>query len=347
MKIAVYTIAKNEEAFVERWYNSCREADYHFILDTGSTDNTVEIAKSLGIQVEVRKFVPWRFDTARNYALSCLPTYIDLCIALDMDEILVEGWRAHLDNIDKNITRPRYKYVWSWNDDGTEGLVYGGDKIHSCGGYIWRHPVHEVLTPTATELQGWTDLVIHHYPDNTKSRSGYLPLLELAIEEDPTDSRNSFYYARELTFYNKREEAITEFNRFLSLPTSTWKPERARAMRYLYELTGDVGWLWRASVEAPDRREAWVDIARHYYKTEDWLTIFFASKKALEIKEKPLEYLNEEFAWGYAPHDLLALSAYYLGFYDIAIEQGTIAAEICPTDLRLKNNLVYFLEKRQ
>ena len=45
MKIAVYAIAKNEEYNINDWYNSVSKADYHLILDTGSTDKTVEIAK--------------------------------------------------------------------------------------------------------------------------------------------------------------------------------------------------------------------------------------------------------------------------------------------------------------
>ena len=51
MKIAVYTISKNEEKHVERWYNSTKEADFHLLADTGSTDRTVEIARNLGITV--------------------------------------------------------------------------------------------------------------------------------------------------------------------------------------------------------------------------------------------------------------------------------------------------------
>ena len=42
MKIAVYAIARNEEKFVERWYNSMKEADEVFVCDTGSEDNTAE-----------------------------------------------------------------------------------------------------------------------------------------------------------------------------------------------------------------------------------------------------------------------------------------------------------------
>jgi hypothetical protein len=37
MKIAVYTIALNEEQHVQQWADSCIDADYRLILDTGST----------------------------------------------------------------------------------------------------------------------------------------------------------------------------------------------------------------------------------------------------------------------------------------------------------------------
>lgn len=45
MKIAVYAICKNEEKFVESWLDSMQEADYICVLDTGSTDKTMELLK--------------------------------------------------------------------------------------------------------------------------------------------------------------------------------------------------------------------------------------------------------------------------------------------------------------
>ena len=38
-KVCVYAICKNEEKFIEKWYNSIKEADYICVLDTGSNDN--------------------------------------------------------------------------------------------------------------------------------------------------------------------------------------------------------------------------------------------------------------------------------------------------------------------
>ena len=97
MKVAVYTIAKNEAKHVKRWFESAKGADYFLICDTGSDDDTVKIAKELGINVVECRVDPFRFDVARNYSLASLPLDIDWCIALDMDEMLVGDWRSELE----------------------------------------------------------------------------------------------------------------------------------------------------------------------------------------------------------------------------------------------------------
>ena len=43
MKVCVYAICKNEEKFIRRWYNSMKEADKIFVLDTGSSDGSFEV----------------------------------------------------------------------------------------------------------------------------------------------------------------------------------------------------------------------------------------------------------------------------------------------------------------
>ena len=347
MKVAVYTIAKNEEKFVEKWYESAKEADYLLILDTGSEDNTAYLAQELGIVVDVKVINPWRFDKARNTALDLIPEDIDYCIALDMDEILLPGWREELEKaLSDGVTRPRYEYTWSWKEDGSPGLIYGGDKIHSRHGYYWKHPVHEVLSSDNPETQGWYNIKIHHHADNSKPRSQYLPLLELSVQEDPMDDRNAHYYARELFFYGHREKSIEEFKRHLSLPTAVWKPERATSMRYLAKMENTEYWLLHAVAECPDRREPLVDLGYHYYNLEEFALCFAFMEKALRIKERPLEYMCEESAWGSLPYDLAAVSAYRLKMYDKAIYYGSEALKLNPDDERLKQNLTWYNQER-
>jgi tetratricopeptide (TPR) repeat protein len=348
MKVAVYTIAKNEEQFVERWAESSKEADYRFILDTGSSDGTVARAAALGINVAVASINPWRFDDARNVSLALLPDDVDICIALDMDEILVPGWRQILENIRPETTRPRYKYTWSWDGD-QPGLQYGADKIHTRHGYRWKHPVHEVITTDRIpEIQEWTDLEIHHFPDHTKSRGQYFPLLELAVEEDPLDDRNSYYLGREYCYHQMWDKAAKELQRYLSLPRAKWPAERAAAMRWLAkcETNNAVSWLKRAVSEDPNRREARVELMQEYYKQEYWDGVLSHAKMVLQnLTEKPMDYLCEAFAWGSMPYDLGALAAYHLKHQKLAIEWGTKAVELSPDDDRLQRNLEWYKGK--
>ena len=92
-KVYVYAISKNEEKFVNRWMNSVSEADKVFVLDTGSTDKTVKKLKEKGAIVKSKKIEPFRFDVARNLSLEMVPKDADICVCIDLDEVLEKGWR--------------------------------------------------------------------------------------------------------------------------------------------------------------------------------------------------------------------------------------------------------------
>ena len=98
-KVCVYAISKNEEKFAKRWYESMKEADEVYVLDTGSTDNTVNILKNLGAKVTIKEINPWRFDVARNESLSLVPKDCDICVCTDLDEIFNKGWRKKLESL--------------------------------------------------------------------------------------------------------------------------------------------------------------------------------------------------------------------------------------------------------
>jgi hypothetical protein len=53
-------------------------------------------------------------------------------------------------------------------------------------------------------------------------------------------------------------------------------------------------------------------------------------------------YTVDPEVWGFQIHDYAAISAYYLGLKDIAIEHGKLALQMAPEDLRLQANLVYY-----
>ena len=311
MTVAVYTIARNEAAHIERWADSARDADIRLVLDTGSTDGTPQLAADAGCIVHPATIDPWRFDTARNLALDLIPLDARWCITLDADEILAPGWRDALEAVPADATRVRYRYIWSWQDDGTPGVEFTADRIHRRHGYRWQYPCHEHLTAAGPEMYADAPgMEIHHHPDHTKPRSTYLPLLELGAREHPDSDRMAFYYGRELYYHGRWAEARAELWRYLHLPTAGWGPERSHALRMIAAMdTHPEPWLLRACAEAPDRREPWAALAEHYAACGMTRQAAAAADRALSITTKPLDYLCEPEAWGDRPHQLVKEAA--------------------------------------
>ena len=345
MKIAVYAISKNEEQFVKRFCESAKDADLILIADTGSTDNTVDVAKQYGATVYNIAVKPWRFDKARDTALNLIPGDFDVCISLDLDEILEPNWRQEIERVwQPETTRLRYKFDWG------QGISFFYEKIHHRTGYHWHHPVHEYPRPDnrTNEIYAHTDmLLVSHHPDNTKSRGQYMPLLELAIHEDPNCPRNAFYHARELTFYSRWQEAIHYLNKYLAMPLATWQNERCYAYRLLGKCYSELNntelaiKMFRLAIaEAPNTREPWVGLAEVCYRTTMWLDCYSACKSALAIADKDLVYTMDPSVWTEKPYDLCSIAAWNLGFKDEAIQMVKKALEFAPSDSRLLNNLI-------
>ena len=345
MKVAVYTIALNEEQFVARWYDSSKEADYHLICDTGSTDKTVDTALSLGIKVVTCKVKPFRFDDARNMSLFSLPEDIDYCVALDMDEVMQPGWRAELEKAFADGTdRPQYRFITDWDAEGKPAVEFDGFRIHRRHGVRWIYPVHEVpSTFDGTDVRKKYNFEIHHRPDKSKSRGQYLPMLIMAAKENP-DARNLYYLGREYFYRQQFVECAKTLKEYLE--KSVFKAEMAYAMRMLAKCEPEQAeeWLTKA-IETFPCKESLLALANHYYMTEQWAECILVSKEALKVKQKPTEFLSEGWAWGHMADDLIAVCSWQLKDYKTAYKHGKIAAAMSPNDERLQKNLAFFKEK--
>jgi glycosyltransferase involved in cell wall biosynthesis len=103
MKISACMIVKNEENNIEMCINSYKDiVDEIIVVDTGSKDRTVEIAKKLGAKVY---FIQWNndFASAKNYAIDKAKG--DWIIFLDADEYFGSNSSGKIRNILKNLTK--------------------------------------------------------------------------------------------------------------------------------------------------------------------------------------------------------------------------------------------------
>ena len=348
-KICVYAISKNEVHFVERFCKSAADADMILIADTGSTDGLPDEAAKFGATIQNISISPWRFDLARNAALALVPRDMDICISLDIDEVLQPGWREEIERVWKVGVTTRLRYMFDWGC----GIAFYYEKIHAKHGYMWHHPCHEYPTPDGriTEVWAQTDMLLAvHMPDPTKSRGQYMDLLALSVQEDPQCPRNAFYYARELSFHARWQESVNACKNYLALPRATWQNERCYAYRVMGRCHVELGQLEEAekafqmaASEAPNTREPWCELSLLCYRQSRWEECFAYATRALRITNREAVYTCDPLVWGYQAHDLAAIAAWKLGMKEIAIKQGQIAVDLEPGDERLAQNLRHFL----
>lgn len=352
MIVTVYAIAKNEAAMCGRFMDSAKDADHVVVLDTGSTDGTSELLRKLGAEVTVKEISPWRFDVARNESMKLIPDDTDICVCVDLDEAFESGWRAKLEAAWRpDTTRARYTYVWNYLPDGREGTTFLCEKIHAPGLYRWKGPVHETLEPVEGSAfqERWIavpEIKLCHRAAQKATRSDYLPLLKLAVEEEPQNDRYAHYYGRELMYHGMWHDAIGALKRHLALPTAAWDAERAASMRYIARCyialsEGDLAelWLTRAIAEAPRYREGYVELERLMFQREHWKGCVFWGSAALSVTKRELTYITDPVCWGALPHDLMSVALFKLGDIGGALRESRIALELEPENERIRANV--------
>lgn len=354
-KIYVYAICKNEEKHINRWVDSMKEADGIYVLDTGSTDNSVKLLKELGVNVTTINYSNFKFDEARNDSLALVPMDADICVCTDLDEVFNKNWRKELESIwTSNTDRISYNLNFSFDDMGNPISSYFISKIHTRKNYTWTHPIHEVITYIGNHEENIITsdkIVINHYPDRSKDRSFYLNLLEKAVLDNPEDDRNMHYLGREYMYNKEWNKSIDTLIRHLNLKSSTWNEERGASMRFISRCYIELKryeeaemWLEKAIKETSNVREPYIEMGLLYYNISKYKLAIEYLEKGLTIKEKSPTYINEEFAWNETPFDILSICYYNIGNKEKAIENILKALEINKNNDRLKNN--YYLMKK-
>ena len=117
MKISATIITYNEERNIVRSIESLRCADEIIVVDSGSSDRTVELAQNLGAKVIES---PWPGYTNQKNLASDRAAY-EWILSLDADEAISEALEAEIWQIKKNgpqfdaYTMPRLaRYLGQW-----------------------------------------------------------------------------------------------------------------------------------------------------------------------------------------------------------------------------------------
>ncbi len=298
MKLSVAMIVKNEELMIKECVDSVKDADEIVIVDTGSVDKTVEIAKTLTPFVYTDYKWNDSFCEARNHAISkCTGDWI---LTIDADDTLEPG----------GMTKIR-EAIAKYPDEFCLGVQYISKSDNSthdipvlykrCKEVFWKGAIHNHLSQLAT-IHSSAIIYYGHSPSHKYDPDRTLRILEKEVEKNPTKPRELYYLAREYQYRKRWADCLHWCDKYLKI--AIFVPEKADG----YLMKAKALWNLQKGEEARDAclqaikintnfREALLFMAEMSWivNREKWLWMAEIADNSQvlfirEKKEKPASY---------------------------------------------------------
>lgn len=352
--ISLCMIVKNEEAVLGRCLDSIKDViDEIIIVDTGSTDKTMEIAKEYTDKVFSFEWIN-DFAAARNFAFE--KATCDYIMWLDADDVIDDQSRSNFAALKESFPHDAdvlmLPYNVAFDKDGNCTFHYFRERIVRRGmGYKWMEPVHEHISMFGNVKQIENIAVIHKPGvkvgrSTTRNLDIYLARIEAG---EQLSSRGMYYFARELRTHNKTQEAIEQYRQFISLGEG-WREDVITACGDLgdcYLKVEDekraLAAYFESFVYDLPRAEICCKIAAYYRDKKDASKAIYWYRQAVEIPRPSggWGFITED-AWGFIPHVELSVLYYRLGQRRQAVQHHKAAKELKPDAPCIINNEQYF-----
>ena len=230
--ISVCMIIKNESSMLATCLESVKAADEIIIIDTGSEDNSVEIAKKYTGNVFTDYKWADDFSEARNKSIE-KAKYSHILI-IDADETLekdgikkLKRRLKHYDDLTLKLkVQTDIEQLWS------PRIFKNGEGIHYLGA------IHNRLS---TNEGGQLDIQIRSKtsPAHEKDPDRTIRILSKELRKDPNNTRNQYYMARECLRFDDLAGAVYWFER--RSVVIDWTNEQADALFLLGDCYSKLG----------------------------------------------------------------------------------------------------------
>lgn len=352
MTLGLCMIVKNESEVLERALKSVVSfADEIVIVDTGSTDNTVEIAKKFTDKVYYFDWID-DFSAARNFALSKVES--DYWMWLDADDIVPQntacGIAEFMQNANNNVDVIMLPYVVERTEDGKAIFSYYRERIiKNNSKYFWQGRVHEVVQPFGNIIKLPFEIV-HEKPKDRGNNMRNLKIYRKSIADgNILSEREQYYYARELYYNDFINEAIQEFNIFLAMPQGFYVNKidacimLAKCYLKMNDIQSALDIVFHSFIYGLPTGEACCQLGSIYYNCKDYKKAIYWYQCATLLKPDIDSGAFIDFsAYDFTPFLWLTVCYDKLGDKEKAYEYHCRSKEIFPNHPSVIFNQAYF-----
>jgi glycosyltransferase involved in cell wall biosynthesis/predicted SAM-dependent methyltransferase len=350
--LSLALIVKNEEKNLVRVLDSVQGLyDELVIVDTGSTDRTVEIAERYTKNIYHFEWVN-DFSKARNFSFSkCTQPWV---MWLDADDALkpedVRRIRAEFDKVshrqDLSYLLINYNY---WVEpptlSGTVKATQIRERIIRREKAHWKGRCHEIIMVDWNQSHAIDGVAVWHLrdeEDRAADSNRNIQLMQLEIEETPS-SRNYLYLGNEYVGCGKTHEAIESYSRSIEISDDiNTNFQAAYKIGQCYHGLGDTDnaiiWYKKSLGYLTEYREPILGIASIYMEKEDNAKAIFWLESCLNIEEPKhpvMVVLKDNYT--FIPLDMLAKAYFRTHQYEKAIEISERLYEAAPQAQILKD----------
>lgn len=211
MRISAVIIVKNESVMLPRCLESLKGIDEIIICDTGSTDNTIEVAKKYTDKVFTDYVWNDHFANARNHAKSKVTA--DWIISIDADEFLVDYSKvreACLLAEARNLFAVEIKCTKIENKDD---YFYYPRLFKNAPNVFWEGAVHNTISVIG-ERVGDVEIKIDYSPAHRNDPDRAMRILKKTVENNPSP-RMLYYLGREYWYRGDYENAVKTLGKYV------------------------------------------------------------------------------------------------------------------------------------
>lgn len=357
IKIGLCMIVKNEEHIIHESLTATLPLiDTYCIVDTGSTDDTIQVIKKFyenkGISGEVHERQWKNFGHNRSEALKLCDGKMDYILVIDADDLITwegDGKAQLLDILRQN---PNMVNITIRQGD----LSYSRMQIFKAN-------------------DGWKYVgVLHEYPSNGKPNNKLLTcpssmymtsrrlggrnmvadkmkrdiaVLLKGVEEEPDNERYVFYLAQSYRDDGQIDEAVKWYTKRYEM--GRWYEEKYMSAYNVAKLTHSKEWAWKAHECNPKRIECLVSYLSYCRATNKFSRELLSMAMYASTIQKPTDQhlFLENDVYDWKVWDELSIIAFYCGAKDVArtASEKLIKDNKAPADQiqRIKNNYKFSL----